>query len=472
MSNDLFDSDLGLIKLGESLGLDLKLFLGLNVLLESQEEEFADSVRLKTIQNLEKNVNNVLNEDDLFFAGSVDFMVSDDPDGKKFFLLETNGGSNRGLSILTKKQQSIMYDGYFRAIEKALRNSKKNKRALVLVGVPNSDGLIHEKILLINYLRKRISELGLSTIIFDNDNFDSNFKENIAFLIIEYKDIANKITFDGSWVRYSNIKLHVLIGDGIARRISDKLFTKLVNEDFRKIKTVIVNPIFKITDDKSLTYLASYYEREILKKYNLKYLLFTKAYNEEDLIEKLTNALNIYKRPFIIKPNGGSGGVGVIPLSPDDNKDKIKKKIKESENEFYQKFKENRSPYPYTIQEMAEFSLIDWKEAKHTFDIRIYLSQKNEKLIIPIGGLARIARGRYRGTLDKQEFVVNLSGFNGQIEVERGWGLSYKNAELLNLNIEDFVNIFSISCIIFKTIAENYQKIMDFSEWDKFIGDN
>ncbi|MFX0071275.1 MAG: hypothetical protein ACFFAO_09315 [Candidatus Hermodarchaeota archaeon] len=134
----------------------------------------------------------------------------------------------------------------------------------------------------------------------------------------------------------------------------------------------------------------------------------------------------------------------------------------------------NRNPYPYTIQEMADFSLIipPWEvEGKHTFDIRIYMAQKEGK-IIPIGGLARIARGTYSGSLDKQEFVVNLSGYDGKIEVNRGRGISTQNAELLNLTVEDFVNIFCISCVMFKSIAENYEKIINFNDWSQIIGEN
>ncbi len=130
----------------------------------------------------------------------------------------------------------------------------------------------------------------------------------------------------------------------------------------------------------------------------------------------------------------------------------------------------NRDPYPYTIQEMAQFSLIDWRGGKHTFDIRIYMSQQEDGVITPIGGLARIARGNYHGTLDKEEFVVNLSGFDGQIEVSRGRGISAENVELLNLTFEDLVNIFSIGCALFVSMAKNYQKIMEFKDWDKIIG--
>ena len=128
----------------------------------------------------------------------------------------------------------------------------------------------------------------------------------------------------------------------------------------------------------------------------------------------------------------------------------------------------DRNPSPYTIQEKANFSLINWRGGTHTFDLRIYLAQNKER-VIPIGGLARISRGNYTVGLDKQEFVVNLSGYDGQIEVERGIGFSESNCKLLNLSEEDFVNMFSIGCVIFSNIVRNHKKIINFSEWDKAI---
>ncbi|MFX1503497.1 MAG: hypothetical protein ACFFDH_21215, partial [Promethearchaeota archaeon] len=238
--------------------------------------------------------------------------------------------------------------------------------------------------------------------------------------------------------------------------------------DFRKIKSIIVNPIFRITDDKSLTYLASFFSKDVLKKYNLKYLLFTKAYTESELINKLIFLIKNYQKSFIIKPSGGSGGAGVMPVSKEEDPSSIQNIVEESKKEFYNKFIKSRDPFPYTIQEMADFSLIDWREGKHTFDLRIYLAQRDGK-VIPIGGLARIARGKYSGSMNKQEFVVNLSGYDGQIEVERGVGFSENDSALLNLTKDDFVNMFCIGCVLFTSIVKNYNKIVKFSKWDKII---
>ncbi|MFX0187419.1 MAG: hypothetical protein ACFE8A_06755 [Candidatus Hodarchaeota archaeon] len=468
MSKEISDSDLDLVNLGKTLGLDLVLFADLRA---SQEDNFADAVRQKALRKMKRDKDNYLSNNDLFYAGSVDFMVCDEPGGKKFFLLETNGGSNRGLSILTKKQQTIIYNGYFEAISQAIKKNKRgDNKVLILVGVPIDDGLIHEKVILIDYLRKEIRKRELSVDIFNVNNFKEEFDVDVAFLIADYKQLSTSLSFSENWFKFKDVsKISVLIGDGIARRFQNDVFAQLIRKDFRKIHTIIVNPIYRVTDDKSLTYLASYFAKDILKKYNLKYLLFTKAYNESELIEKLGYIIKKYKKPFIIKPDGGSGGAGVLPISPDEDPSNIKNLIEESKKEFFAKFMKNRDPFPYTIQEMADFSLIDWKGGKHTFDLRIYMSQINGK-IIPIGGLARIARGSYHGTLEKQEFVVNLSGFDGVIEVERGQGVSKNNSKLLNLSMDDFVNIFCIGCVMFVSMAKNFQKIIEFSDWGQIIG--
>ncbi len=468
MSSKITDSDLELINLGKSLGLDLVSFGDLRT---SQEDSFTDEVRHRALERMKKSKDNILNCTNSFYAGSIDFMVSDEPDGKKFFLLETNGGSHRGLSIITEKQQALLYDGYLEAIYQALKSNKRNiDKVFILIGITVNDGLIHEKVIMLEYFRKKLKGNGYSVKIFNTDNYDKNFKAKIVFLIADYKHLSTSLSFSNNWIKYKREEVSVLIGDGIARRFKNKKFSGLIKKDFCKINSILVNPIFKVTDDKSLTYLASFMSKDILKKYNLRYLLFTKAYNEKDLIKKLKYLIKEYKKSFIIKPSGGSGGVGVIAVSKDEDPDNIKNLVNESKREFYGRFMKNRDPFPYTVQEMAEFSLIDWRGGKHTFDLRIYLAQREGK-VIPIGGLARIAREEFtnKKKLNKQEFVVNLSGYDGQIEVERGIGFSDKNCRLLNLTKDDFVNMSCIGCTLFAYICNNYHKIMNFSNWDMIL---
>ncbi|MFW9820135.1 MAG: hypothetical protein ACFFE5_11050, partial [Candidatus Thorarchaeota archaeon] len=207
MSSKISDSDLELINLGKSLGLDLVSFADLRA---SQEDYFIDDVRDKALRMMEIENDNKLYEIDSFYAGSIDFMVADEPDGKKFFLLETNGGSHRGLSIITKKQQSLLYDGYIEAINQAIfRNKLKDIKIFVIIGVPVNDGLIHEKVIMIEYFRKHFKAIGHSIKIFNKDNYNKKFKAEIVFLIADYKQLSKSLSFSKNWIKYKGEEVNV-----------------------------------------------------------------------------------------------------------------------------------------------------------------------------------------------------------------------------------------------------------------------
>ena len=441
----------------------------MKILKESQDDEYADKIRDLALKKLENLKEHYVAQTDMFYVGAIDFMVEEREGKKKFFILETNGGSSRGLSIMSKKQQGMFYKGYLSAIEESLkRNDREDKKILVLVGVPIDDALIFEKYNYIEFLKKWLSEMGYSSKEYNSFSEMEGFSEDIAFLIADYKAISNDIGYEKGWVMYKDQKVNVLFGDGIARRIRNDKFQELVRTEFRKINTIIVNPIFLVTDDKSLTYLAEFYAKEKLEKYRVKYLKFSKGKDESDLLDKMDYVVKNYDENFIIKPSGGSGGAGIVPISCNEDPENFKSLIEKSKEEFFGKFLKNRNPYPYTIQEMAKFMTIEYKGAQHTYDIRIYLSQIEGK-IVPIGGLTRIARGEYKGTLNKEEFVVNLSGYNGKVEADRGLGISPKMRDLLRLSDEDFVDMFCIGAVLFADTVQNYDQITNFGDWGKII---
>ncbi len=67
MSKDITESDLELISLGRSLGLDLISFAELRL---SQEDYFVDLIRERALIKLAKQGDNVLVKNDTFYAGS------------------------------------------------------------------------------------------------------------------------------------------------------------------------------------------------------------------------------------------------------------------------------------------------------------------------------------------------------------------------------------------------------------------
>jgi len=200
MSKDITDSDLKLIPLGKELGLDLISFAKLR---ESQDDGFVDGIRKQALRILAKHDDISIPNSVSFYVGSIDFMVGGSPHSKKFFLLESNGGSHRGLSILTKKQQALIYDGYFESISQAIENSfNKDLKILVLIGVPVNDALIHEKVIMVEYFRKKIRSLGLSLKIFNSDTYDKYYKAKVVFLISDYKHLSKGLSFTDTEMRY------------------------------------------------------------------------------------------------------------------------------------------------------------------------------------------------------------------------------------------------------------------------------
>ena len=95
---------------------------------------------------------------------------------------------------------------------------------------------------------------------------------------------------------------------------------------------------------------------------------------------------------------------------------------------------------------MDNFDLIDWKSNKRTFDVRVYIIQK-DGMFIPVGGEGRVAKADYTGGLNKEEFVVNLTGYQG-VDIERGIAFSEAGLKALDISKDDLVDMFCASCTL------------------------
>ena len=91
--------------------------------------------------------------DDSFFLGSVDYMVRDGLDGQvSYTVLETNGGSSRGLTLLSAPDVERLMAGFV----EMLRFVDPDEAPLIVIGHPNGDTLITEKFLTIYRLKEAL----------------------------------------------------------------------------------------------------------------------------------------------------------------------------------------------------------------------------------------------------------------------------------------------------------------------------
>lgn len=387
----------------------------------------------------------------LFFAGSVDFMVNRERGKSKFYILETNGGSSRGFSVMTPNAWLRACLGYYEAVKHI-----KSKKPVILIGCPSKDLLLYEKMILAQVFSEKIrSDFGKNPKQLDAklDGFDKNHP---AIIVAPYHDIIPYLDISDSKIAYKGLPVDILIGDGIARR--NKKVCKNMLRD--KLDSIVVNEIFHITDDKSLTYSAVSQAAKLLSRFNVKPFFFWRSWSKKTTIQAVTEGLR-HVSEILIKPHGGSGGSGIDVITKKDN---IEKKINESMEHYYEKFGKDRNPFPYTICECVKATPAKWRNSMHQFDIRIYVAREKDE-IIPVGALCRIAKDPFLGKFTKKTFVVNLSGYGG-VDTSRGLGISPETLEILNLTKKDFVDMFCSAATLTAFICSEYKLLKTVIETD------
>ncbi|MBD3353587.1 MAG: hypothetical protein GF364_19040 [Candidatus Lokiarchaeota archaeon] len=429
-----------------------------------QDSKFLKKIRKKAIEKLGGPLK--ICNDKLFYFGCVDFMVTEENGNRKFVILETNGGSSRGILSLAPGDIESIFTAYKNAIDKS---AKDEERKVVIIGTVPNDYLFQEKIMLAEFLKERYEIEGYSVGIYNSFNFETKNipRHDIIFIIANYNNLLDFLSYKNDHITFKGQQVDVVIGDGIARRF--QIISAYIKHDWTRVKTLVVNPIYHITDDKGNTYLAINEGYERLKPYKIQKLKFAKAFDPFHLEHIIEELIKNSEKNYILKPFGGSGGVGIQPISPKFSEERGLEIMERSISEFYQKFDARRSPFPYTIQEMADFALTDFNNSRRTFDIRIYVVQK-DGCFYPLGGEGRVARLPYSGTLKKEEFVVNLSGFDG-IDIDRAIAFNEEGLNTLGINEEDLSDMFCAACILFDIITENHNNLVKFSDWDSFLSD-
>ncbi len=407
-----------------------------------QNKKLANEIIGMSKAKLRSTKANVVNEP-LFFAGSVDYMVKNENGKKVYYVLETNGGNSRGYSAMPLAHWKEANECYAESL-----SFISSDNPVVIIGYPNTDLLLYEKIFLAEHLSKKIKGDGKESKVVQVKNLTAQMLNKGGLVILgSYAEILDRLSvYKNNYVYFDGKKVDVLIGDGIARRKPD-IIEHLEKKD---LKSLVINDIFFITDDKALTYLAVEEAREIMKKYDIEPIAFKRAKNKTQLTKKVKKIIKEIPE-ILVKPHGGSGGSGIDIIS---NKNHIKSKIESSIKHYHKKFGKKRNPFPYTICQRVHATPVEWNEALHHFDIRVYVGRKKDR-VVPLGALMRIALEPFAGRFSKKSFVVNLSGYEG-VDTDRGFGLKKESLYLFKLDKNDFSKMFAGACALIAYINNNY----------------
>jgi hypothetical protein len=405
-----------------------------------QDAELTDRLRQRGLARIQ-DPQLIQVTDDSFFLGSVDYMVRETPDGRKgYTVLETNGGSSRGLTVVSPPDVERL----MAAFVEMLRFVDADEPPLILVGHPDNDVLIAEKFLTIHRLKAALERErpGLKVRVLSINGFRAlpRAGEGEAVIVLSpYSQTILSLYLQDDQVYLLNRRVHLIIGDGVARR-----HHQLAH---RRVDVVLANWIYPVTDDKSSTYEAIERARDLLIPHGMYPLRFWRAWNREEL-EQICEEKRSEVDGLVIKPFQGSGGAGVLPVLPDSSVPEV---VEDSLGEFYAKYGRGQCPFPYTVCEKIKPRKATWRGNCHNYDIRIYVARQGDTLI-PVGCLFRIAPQPDKGTHSKGSLIVNLSGYGG-IAVERGLGLSEESLETVHLEEEDIVKIFAASALLMAAIA-------------------
>jgi hypothetical protein len=378
---------------------------------------------------------------DSFFLGSVDYMVRDTPDGRKgYTVLETNGGSSRGLTSFPPPDTERLMAGYV----EMLRFVDAEEPPLILIGHPDGDPMVTEKFLIAYRLKEALERErpGLRVRAVSMDGFRNlgRVGEGEAVIVLSpYSQTILSLHLQDDRVYLLNRRVHLIIGDGVARR-----HHQLAHQ---RADVVLANWVFPVTDDKSSTYEAIERARDMLVPHGMYPLRFWRAWSREEL-EQLCEEKRSEGDGLIIKPCQGSGGAGVLPVLADSIVPEV---VEDSLGEYRAKFGRRQNPFPYTVSEKINPRKATWRGHRHNFDIRVYVARQGDTLI-PVGCLFRLAPKPDRGTYSKDSLIVNLSGYGG-IAIERGLGLSEDDLEIVHLEEEDVVKVFAASTLLMAAIA-------------------
>ncbi|MGB3904314.1 MAG: hypothetical protein WBB22_05280 [Anaerolineae bacterium] len=411
---------------------------GLSSIRARQDEALTERLRQQALERI-SDPKQIEVTDDNYFLGSVDYMVRQTENGELgYTILETNGGSSRGLTLLAPGDVERLMTAFVEMLRFVDHESP-----LIVIGHPDGDVLLTEKFLIAHRLKEALEARGSGrrVRILPIRSFGQHSRTEDPLIVISpHSQSALALRAQNDEVYLLDRRVQAIIGDGVVARHHEL--------GRRRTDVVLANWIFPITSDKYNTYQAVESARPSLEPHGVCPLVFWRAWDRQDL-ERICEAKRSELDGLIIKPYGGSGGAGVLPVTEDTS---VGEAVEESLNEFHTKYGDRIDPFPYTVCEKLRPWKATWRGQPHNFDIRIYVARERDNLA-PAGCLFRIAPKPDTGTYSKDSLIVNLSGYGG-LAVERGLGLTKESLEMVHLTEEDIVRIFAASTLLMAAIAQ------------------
>jgi hypothetical protein len=377
---------------------------------------------------------------DNFFLGSIDYMVRQGPDGQRgYTALETNGGSSRGLTLLSPPDVERLMAGLVEMLR-----FLDGGPPLIVIGYPVGDTLITEKFLVIHRLKEALEQKqpGIEVHVLSIQDFRVQrplLEDKAVIVLAPHSQTALSLQLRDGRVYLLNRRVHLIIGDGAVAQHPQL--------GHQRADVLLANWIFPVTGDKFSTYDAIERARDLVTPHGMYPLRYWRAESREEL-QRICEEECSEVDGLIIKPFRGSGGTGVLPVLPESTVEEV---VKDSLGEFQAKYGHAHNPFPYTVCEKIDPRKATWRGGLHNFDIRIYVARQEDTLA-PVGCLFRLAPKPDKGDYSKDSLIVNLSGYGG-MAIERALGLTERSLETVNLEEEDIVRMFAASTVLMAAIA-------------------
>lgn len=399
------------------------------------------TVRLATQYLYYRNLNKLI--DPTFFAGSVDFMV-EERDGKKVFhIIEADGVSTREFSVLPKLVWQMAHDSILETMTFVDCN-----HPLVLIGHPDKDKTYYEKFYLADNFRRNILMSGWSRcdIVGVGEVTKREYFKHPVILIGSYDEVAPRLSMGKSRVYFDRNPIDVIVGDQCIA-FDEDMYQSL---PFLKLKTIIVNMLYQVTDCKSLTHGAVDTIAEKLSMFNVEPTKWWRAWSKDELKEKIKLALKAAGE-VVIKPHAGRNGIGLELISSNSEIDtKINKSLRAAA-----KRSEGGAPFPYTICRRIEGKPVVWRGKKHFFDVRVFLGRSGSR-VLPLGIMIRIGKDIADKKTGAKKFLVSIDNGNDYV-LDRGLGLNSESLAITEMDEMDVVDMLTASAVLMTHIGNNHQ---------------